>query len=246
MQKLVTSADDCGGLGEATILAIAVAIDPSVGLARGGSDVSNQENNEAPGELARYRVRLAKSAAKVGVFQELLAEARKESTKQEADTSVRILGGGGVSSGLLPSASVFSSVGLSSRFGWFSVQVDGRLDFPVEQTVGAGSFESLAFLGETAICGNYEPMFGCGVFASGVLHQQGVALERESATTNPFIGSGARFGTDLELTERIGLRFQAELLVSFIRVDTTIGDDVVWESPPISGNAGVTAFWQFN
>jgi hypothetical protein len=79
----------------------------------------------------------------------------------------------------------------------------------------------------------------CGLLVGGAQLAQGSGFAQNHAPVDPVVLAGLRGGLEVPLRGRLSLLVSADLLASLVAPRLTVGPDVVWRTPPVSGAVGV-------
>jgi hypothetical protein len=226
-KRVISSpATDCTELSSALTLAIAIAVDPQSFL--GGPPTP---------PIASAPVAAAPPTVDAAPPPPPLVEAERSALKFHA--GVALLGLIGTSPGVTGGFAV--RAGLHGE-RW-SVSLDGRAELPRALAVGPGEVSVTHLAGLVAPCFHLSYFGACAVFGAGVTRIGSTGLEGSRDGAALFLQAGGRLQALFPLSERVSLGGSVDVLVPLSRTILMVGDEQLWSSPPLNGNAAlVVAF----
>ena len=233
-RRLSSPTRDCSELAAALVLALSVAIDPTI-LVRPA----------APPAPAPAAVPEPTPVAQPVVSQPLAppAPAREQPPAEPAARpALHVLGAVStlLSVGALPAPHAAFTALVELQRKALVVGLEGRVDLPAQKgTPGTGSVEASLYAGSLLACGRFSWFGVCGVASFGALLGRGVDLARTDRSTSLFAALGVRASGDIKLHDRLWLRPFVEPAAVLSRTTLRVGTHDVWTSPPAAFSLGL-------
>ena len=139
-------------------------------------------------------------------------------------------------------SSITGGLTIAAELRWpsFSIGLEGQGDFPTTSTVGGGgSVQVSALFATVAPCFRLRYFGACALVAGGATEVNGIGLVQAAHTAAPLVAVGARALGELQLVGPLSLRLQADLLAPLARTTVYAGNDVVWTTPTLGGEAAL-------
>ena len=235
LRTLKSSAPTCDSLGEAVVLAVALAIDPEATLAAPRAETS-ETATVAPASSASPPARQGARAA--------LTAPSSTPVKGNAGVSGRVAVGTIAQVGLLPAPSIGASLFAGAQLTEvLELGIQTRL-FPDVHGTNEDAFQVGAASGTVQVCAAavQSPLVtlrGCGGASVGVLH--GVVLSGERAQPGQRAWLGGELGAELSLplTGPLAFMLAARAILPMTRYRFTVGgaDHVLFREAAIGGIA---------
>lgn len=245
VRNLSSSDPSCERLADTLVFTVGVAIDPG---SAGGS------GPEAGGRAVMAALLRLHDAAGAADRAQASAARQTDTAEPSSDTStneppapvmLRAGLGGGVTFGTAPrTTALFRLSAEVARRNW-ALRLDGRMELPARRPVAGGNLETSLAVGELAGCGTIEFAFACAVGSLGRLRMTGLDLADNRSGTQLYAATGARIGTDLQLSERFTLRLQGQLLATLVRTRAAVDSRTVWTTPDFSGSVSSLLVFEF-
>ncbi len=155
--------------------------------------------------------------------------------------------------GSAPAPNVGLSLFAEGRYGWLSVGLEGRLDFPssarVDHAVAVSGaspqVSSWLLVGGLRACGHIRGAFGCALGIVGELHASGIDVSSPREAGTLYGAAGLRAGYDYVVVPRFAIRGQIEGDLVLTRYALQVGGVEAYRYAPIAGNAGLFALVRF-
>jgi hypothetical protein len=225
---LDSPATDCVELSSALTLGIAIAVDPQAFL-----------GTPTPPIPVAAAAPVAPTVIDSPPPPPPLVEA---SSAVKFHAGVALLGLVGTSPGVSGGFAV--RVGLHAE-RW-SISLDGRAELPRAMAAGPGEVSVGHLAGLLAPCVHFLSYFGaCGVVGAGVTRVTSTGLEGSRDGSSLFLQAGGRVQALFPLSPHIALGGSVDVLVPLARTILLVGDEQLWSTPPVNGNAALVVAFSF-
>jgi hypothetical protein len=218
----------CGGLVDATALAVSIALDTLRPPAPRPSEAEASTSPDLPSAPAPSPTPSA-----------LLAEAPPQVPAGSSTPPKPVVGLDAQSSvGTAP----FVAAGISAwgrlQAGRASVGLEARVDLPSSSDEPGGSVSSWLVAGGLAPCFHLGPTFACAVGQLGSLQAAGGGVQHPKSGSDFFAAVGPRVGLEIPLTARLSVRLRADALVNLYRASVDLNGTPAWTASAVSGTFG--------
>lgn len=153
--------------------------------------------------------------------------------------------GGGASFGTGPQPSPLLRIGAELAGQKWAVRVGGRSDLPTAVSVGSGQLTTALVAGTFALCGRLEFAFGCARTAVGRIRLTASGFETNRSVAELYAGLGAGVGVEFPVWRRFRWRLEGQLLSAAVRTRAVVDDEVIWETPDLSGAVTTSVVVEF-
>lgn len=145
--------------------------------------------------------------------------------------------------GSVPQAAFGAAAFAELRRSVWSLALEAQFDWPVTTQEKGVELRSSSFALKLAPCGHWQSMFACQLTALRWLNATGSASG--SGGSKPSLALGARLGAELPLGGSFSAIAYGDLLLTAVPVSLNNGDQVLWETPLLSGGLGIAAVVHF-
>jgi hypothetical protein len=163
----------------------------------------------------------------------------------DLDLGADALGSLGRVPALAPGGTLF----VRALWGAWSVAIELRADGVESQgraaSLGGGRVEAWLPGAGLVPCLHLGPVAVCAVVEGGSLEASGRDIEPQYARAVPVLMAGGRVAFEWPSRSTFALRAHADLVANLDPAHLVLGEDAVWDAPPLSGTLGAGALVRF-
>jgi hypothetical protein len=147
-----------------------------------------------------------------------------------------------------PSATAGATLLVGADWRSFSLDLEGRADFPAGRDVSPGQVRTWLLAGSIVPCVRVGIVLGCATFSVGTIGATAESVASAVERYGPWSAVGGRAGVEwaMPFAASLRLRLQAELLATLTRDALFIDDRRVYTVGPWSADAGGAVIWDFH
>jgi hypothetical protein len=245
---------ECSDLLDAVALAVAIAIDPQLLLARPAPIESASQVTPAPPQPMDVPSPVTSAAPPVPPADVQPAPVLPGPTRAPP---VVFEGSLGVTAsiGVTPAPAVGGTLGGAIRWRplrrglpamlQLSLGLEGFVAGSTDAARGGGSISSVPVLATLVPCLHVGPVFACPLAQAGTVFIAGEGVTGAQSATSRWWAVGGRVGGSLRLTDRLDLRLRVDVLRDLSLAAVQFNDQPQWTAPPVAGALGVDAVVRF-
>ena len=158
---------------------------------------------------------------------------------QPSNLHLSLAGGALLATGTAPAQAIGFFGYAGARWPSVSFGIEGRADLPAEKSEPQGSASASLMLASLLPCVHVGVGFACAVGSLGALQGSGEDVSRPAKATTVFAAAGVRGGTDVPITESLGVVGFVDLRTNLTRTTLRLNDREVWSTPAFGGDLGV-------
>lgn len=225
-RELSSPERDCRELMAALALAVSIAIDPVHSGKEPEPEPQPAPEPEAPKPAPKPKTPKARPPP-------------PQPKPQPSNLHLSLAGGALLATGTAPAQAIGFFGYAGARWPSVSFGIEGRADLPAEKSEPQGSASASLMLASLLPCVHVGVGFACAVGSLGALQGSGEDVSRPAKATTVFAAAGVRGGTDVPITESLGVVGFVDLRTNLTRTTLRLNDREVWSTPAFGGDLGV-------
>jgi hypothetical protein len=240
----LTSTVSCDDLAATLAVSVALALDPEAAL-HVSSPTSGPERTPDRSQANATPASSVPASRAPSAADPLDTPSQHDAAPPAARKAAALhyeIGAGAVgSAGAAPLPTVGAEVFGAITWEHFALGLEGRADGASSSSTSSGASASVRLsLGTLSPCYAFGVLRVCALASVGALTAEGTgATVAQHSATSLYGAVGGRVGIDTPLFGPVALRVHADALAPLTRSTVRVGDEVLWETPLLSGALGI-------